>query len=187
MFPTNTNLYRAPVLVVDDDPICRDLLRNVLESVGYRVEVAADGHEALDLACRGDFRIVLSDWQMPGMSGVELCSRIRGRQLSGYVYFILLTCLDRGENLVAGLRAGADDFINKPFDPKELQVRLRAAERIVSLESRDLLIFSLNGATLRPERTSSGCANTRACSPTIFRRPRSIAESSTPTTCGRSS
>lgn len=143
MFPGNTNLYRAPVLVVDDDPICRDLLRNVLETVGYRVEVAADGDEALDLACRGDFRIVLSDWQMPGMTGVELCSRIRGRQLSGYVYFILLTCLDRGENLVAGLRAGADDFINKPFDPKELQVRLRAAERIVSLESRDLLIFSL--------------------------------------------
>jgi len=142
MFPS-TNVYGGPVLVVDDDPICRDLLRHVLETLGYNVEVASDGDEALDMACRGDFRIVLSDWQMPGMSGVELCSRIRGRQLSGYVYFILLTCLDRGENLVAGLRAGADDFINKPFDPKELQVRLRAAERIVSLESRDLLIFSL--------------------------------------------
>lgn len=142
MFPT-TNVYRAPVLVVDDDPVCRELLCSVLEALGYKVEVACDGQEALDMACRGDFRIVLSDWQMPGMSGVELCSRIRGRQLSGYVYFILLTCLDRGENLVAGLRAGADDFINKPFDPKELQVRLRAAERIVSLESRDLLIFSL--------------------------------------------
>jgi putative two-component system response regulator len=134
---------RASILVVDDDPICRGLLQSVLEILGYHVETAGDGVEALDLVYSGDFRIVLSDWQMPGMSGVELCQRIRKRQLGGYVYFILLTCLSRKENLVAGLRAGADDFINKPFDPEELQVRLRAAERIISLEGRDLLIFSL--------------------------------------------
>lgn len=134
---------RVSILVVDDDPICRELLRSVVETLGYDVEVASDGHEALELAYRRDFRIVLSDWQMPGMSGVELCSRIRKRQLSSYVYFILLTCLNRKDNLVAGLRAGADDYINKPFDPEELKVRLRAAERIISLEGRDLLIFSL--------------------------------------------
>lgn len=135
--------HRASILVVDDDPICRGLLQSVLEILGYHVETASDGLEALDLVYSGDFRIVLSDWQMPGMSGIELCQRIRKRQLGGYVYFILLTCLSRKENLVAGLRAGADDFINKPFDPEELQVRLRAAERIISLEGRDLLIFSL--------------------------------------------
>lgn len=135
--------HRASILVVDDDPICRGLLQSVLEILGYHVETANDGLEALDLVYSGDFRIVLSDWQMPGMSGIELCKRIRKRQLGGYVYFILLTCLSRKENLVAGLRAGADDFINKPFDPEELQVRLRAAERIISLEGRDLLIFSL--------------------------------------------
>jgi putative two-component system response regulator len=134
---------RASILVVDDDPICRELLKSVLEILGYRVETACDGLEALDLVYSGDFRIVLSDWQMPGLSGIELCQRIRKRQLGGYVYFILLTCLSRKENLVVGLRAGADDFINKPFDPEELQVRLRAAERIISLEGRDLLIFSL--------------------------------------------
>jgi putative two-component system response regulator len=134
---------RTPVLVVDDDPFCREMLRSVLEALGYHVEVACDGKEALDMVYRGDFRIVLSDWQMPEMSGVELCTRIRNRHLGGYVYFILLTCLNRRENLVAGLHAGADDFINKPFDPEELKVRLRAAERIISLEGRDLLIFSL--------------------------------------------
>jgi putative two-component system response regulator len=80
---------------------------------------------------------------MPEMSGIELCRRIRSRQLSAYVYFILLTSLDRTQNLISGLQAGADDFISKPFDPHELHVRLRAAERIVSLESRDLIIFSL--------------------------------------------
>jgi putative two-component system response regulator len=131
------------ILVVDDDPFCRELLRGVLEALGYQVEVARDGKQALELVYSGDFRIILSDWQMPEMSGIELCSRIRSRHLSGYVYFILLTCLSRKENVVAGLRAGADDFINKPFDPEELKVRLRAAERIISLESRDLLIFSL--------------------------------------------
>jgi putative two-component system response regulator len=135
--------HRTPVLVVDDDPFCREMLRSVLESLGYPVEMASDGKEALELVYRGDFRIILSDWQMPEMSGVELCSRVRNRHLSGYVYFILLTCLNRRENLVAGLSAGADDFINKPFDPEELKIRLRAAERIISLEGRDLLIFSL--------------------------------------------
>ncbi len=134
---------RSPILIVDDDPISLGLLQNVLEMLGYDVQTARDGDEALELICQGDFRIVLSDWQMPGISGIELCSRLRKRHLSAYVYFILLTCLDRKHNLITGLRAGADDFITKPFDPEELQVRLRAAERIVSLESRDLLIFSL--------------------------------------------
>lgn len=140
-FPKST--HKTSILVVDDDPICRGLLQSVLEILGYHVETACDGQEALELVYSGDFRIVLSDWQMPGMSGIELCKRIRKRQLGGYVYFILLTCLSRKENLLVGLRAGADDFINKPFDPEELQVRLRAAERIISLEGRDLLIFSL--------------------------------------------
>lgn len=134
---------KLSILVVDDDALCRELLRSVLEAMGYQVEVACDGRQALEMVYNGDYRIILSDWQMPEMSGIELCSRIRSRHLSGYVYFILVTCLSRKENVVSALRAGADDFINKPFDPEELRVRLRAAERIISLESRDLLIFSL--------------------------------------------
>ena len=134
---------RARVLVVDDDDLCLTFLREILGDLGYEVQVAADGKTALDLICRGDYRIVLSDWQMPGMTGIELCRSVRRRQFSGYVYFILLTSLGHKENLITGLDAGADDFIAKPFDPDELRVRLRVAERIVSLESRDLIIFSL--------------------------------------------
>lgn len=134
---------QTPILLVDDDPACLGMLSDVLEAMGIATETARDGQEALEMIYRGDFRIVLSDWQMPGMSGIELCRRIRQRPLSSYVYFILLTSLDRRDNLVAGLRAGADDFITKPFDPEELQVRLRAASRIVSLESRNVIIFAL--------------------------------------------
>jgi len=134
---------QAPILLVDDDPACLGMLSDVLGALGIPVETARDGNEALEMIYQGDFRIVLSDWQMPGMSGVELCRRVRQRSLSGYVYFILLTSLDRQHNLVSGLRAGADDFITKPFDPEELQIRLRTANRIVSLESRNVIIFAL--------------------------------------------
>lgn len=133
----------ARVLLVDDDLVCLEMLAAVVQDLGYDVTTAANGEEAFDHICRGDFRIVLSDWQMPGMSGIELCSRVRSRSLSGYVYFILLTALKRESNFVLGLAAGADDFIVKPFDVQELEVRLRVADRIVSLESRDLIIFSL--------------------------------------------
>lgn len=131
------------VLVVDDDPVCLQLLDEVLRVMGYDVVLAENGEQAFDLICKGDVRVVLSDWNMPGLSGVELCKRVRARQLSGYVYFILLTSLDRKQHLVHGLHAGADDFISKPFDSNELVVRLRAAERVVSLESSHLIIFSL--------------------------------------------
>jgi putative two-component system response regulator len=136
-------VYVVRVLIVDDDPVYLDLLSGVLQELGYDFETANNGRQAYELICQSDLRIVLSDWQMPEMTGVELCRRIRARQLSAYVYFILLTSLDRKQNVVTGLQAGADDFISKPFNPHELHVRLRAAERIVSLESRDLIIFSL--------------------------------------------
>jgi putative two-component system response regulator len=131
------------VLVVDDDQVYLDLLEGILPELGYQVQLANNGRQAYELIRQSDFRIVISDWQMPEMSGVELCRAIRSRQLSAYVYFILLTSLERKQHVVDGLLAGADDFITKPFDPHELKVRLRAAERIVSLETRDLIIFSL--------------------------------------------
>ena len=117
------------VLVVDDDPVCLNLLDEVLRAMGFDVVLAHNGQEAFDLICEGDVRIVLSDWNMPGMSGIDLCKRVRARQLSGYVYFILLTSLDREHHLVNGLNAGADDFISKPFNSSELMVRLKASRR----------------------------------------------------------
>ncbi len=91
----------------------------------------------------GEFRIVISDWEMPEMSGDELCRQIRARESSGYVYIMLVTYFDGIDHVVEGLRAGADDFLTKPYHPEELRVRLRAAERILSLESRDVLLFAM--------------------------------------------
>lgn len=131
------------ILIVDDDVVCAETLQCFLGELGYEVAVARNGKEAFEALCDNDYRIVISDWEMPEMSGVELCRRIRQRQFSAYVYVILLTCHGGTENLVAGLNAGADDFLTKPFMPDELCIRLRAAERIVTLENRDLLVFSL--------------------------------------------
>jgi len=131
------------VLVVEDDPISRDLLEACLAQFGYDVTVVEDGHQAVEQIRTGRFRLVVSDWEMPQVSGLDLCRFIRRRQSSGYVYVILLTSRCGTQNVVAGLNAGADDFISKPFHPDELRVRLRAAERILAMESRDLLIFSL--------------------------------------------
>jgi len=131
------------VLIVEDDPVSADLLDACLRTAGYQVTVAENGVQARELVRTGLYRLVVSDWEMPEMSGVELCEFIRGRQSGGYIYVILLTSRSGTRNVVEGLNAGADDFITKPFQPAELRVRLRAAERIISLESRDLLIFSL--------------------------------------------
>ena len=137
------NDQRATVLVVDDDICCSELLCGVLREMGVHTISAQSGAEAYELICQGECRIVISDWQMPEMTGIELCEKVRRRQLGDYVYFMLLTSLHGRTNLVRGLQAGADDFITKPFDPYELHVRLRVAERIVSLENRGLIVFSL--------------------------------------------
>lgn len=131
------------VLIADDDEICLELLRSTLVKAGYQVETATDGRQALEILRTGSYRLVISDWEMPGINGIELCRRIRTRHSGGYVYIILVTTREGVSNAVEGLNAGADDFISKPFDPTELCVRVRAGERILSLDSRDVTIFSM--------------------------------------------
>jgi putative two-component system response regulator len=131
------------ILVVDDDLTSVVMLEHFLGELGYEVSVAYNGYEADEMIRDRDFRVVISDWEMPEMSGVELCRSIRKRNLGSYVYFVLLTSREGTHDLIEALEAGADDFISKPFQPDELRVRLHAADRIASLESRDLLIFAL--------------------------------------------
>jgi putative two-component system response regulator len=131
------------VLVAEDDPVTAELLRASLVEFGYRPTVASNGYEALKHVRSGRYRLVVSDWSMPEMSGVELCRQIRRRHASGYIYIILLTSRSGTESVVEGLNAGADDFVTKPFEPEELALRLHAGERILSLESRDVMIFTL--------------------------------------------
>lgn len=132
-----------PVLVVDDDEVTRAFIEHTLGSAGHEVQTACDGQTALDIILRDETRLVISDWEMPGLCGPELCQAIRAADLSAYVYVILLTSRNSPSEVVEGLRAGADDFIGKPFNPEELVVRVRAGERVLGLETRDLTIFAL--------------------------------------------
>jgi putative two-component system response regulator len=131
------------VLVAEDDPISAEILSNMLDQFGYEVAIARDGQEAFEMVRTGKFQMVVSDWEMPILSGPELCRLIRQRKSSGYVYVILLTSHGGVRNVVQGLDAGADDFLTKPYQPEELRMRLRTGERIISLEGRDMMIFTL--------------------------------------------
>ena len=123
------------VLIAEDEAISRRLLQRYLEQWGHEVVVAHDGAQAWDLFQAHEFPIVISDWMMPEMDGVELVRRIRASEPTGYVYIILLTARAQKEDIVEGMEAGADDFVTKPFDRDELRVRLRAGQRIIELES----------------------------------------------------
>jgi DNA-binding response OmpR family regulator len=125
------------VLIADDDAVSRKLLERYLQKWGHEVAAAKDGKEAWMLFQQGDYPIVVTDWMMPEMDGIELIRRIRASEHADYVYTILLTARSQKEDLVEGMEAGADDFVTKPFDRDELRVRLREGERIVRLE-RDL-------------------------------------------------
>lgn len=131
------------VLVVDDNEIDLELLSDSVADSGYTVVQASDGREAWEKIENRDIRLVVTDWEMPEVDGVELCRRIRSSNQLGYVYVILLTANDRSEDIVRGLSAGADDFLTKPFNPPELAARLHNGERIVGLETRDVTIFAL--------------------------------------------
>ena len=126
------------VLIADDEAVSRRLLQNYLQKWGHEVTVAQNGAEAWRLFEAGGFAVVITDWEMPEMDGVELVRRIRAASASepGYVYAILLTAKSQKEDLVEGMEAGADDFLTKPFDRDELRVRLRAGERIMALEQQ---------------------------------------------------
>lgn len=122
------------ILVADDSALMQRLLLRSLEKWSYEAIVAADGAEAWERFQQDRFPIVLTDWMMPNVDGLELIRRIRDSQPDGYVYIILLTAKTEKEDLVTAMDAGADDFLTKPFDQEELRVRVREGERIIRLE-----------------------------------------------------
>ncbi len=123
-----------PVLVVEDNTIARKYLERKLLVAGYTVESACDGREALEIFNRNFFPIVLTDWMMPEMNGLELCKAIRAEQTQGYVFIVLLTARDTKEDIITGLEAGADDYLTKPVNHAELIARLNSGMRILNLE-----------------------------------------------------
>ncbi|MDZ4849844.1 MAG: response regulator [Pirellulaceae bacterium] len=131
------------ILIVDDDPLALELLEFTLTRFGYTVQTASDGQSALDRIRWFSPRFIISDVEMPGMSGIELCKAVRRRPSTQYIYFILLTSNSDPESVVEGLDAGADDYLSKPFRHEELRLRLEGGKRLVMLEGRDMMIFSL--------------------------------------------
>jgi two-component system cell cycle response regulator len=124
------------VLIAEDDMVSRRLLEAMLSRWGYEVVVTRDGLEAWHvLQTANTSLLAILDWIMPGIDGVEVCRRVRQRGQEPYIYLLLLTTKGRKENIIEGLEAGADDYLTKPFDPHELQVRLRAGKRIVTLQA----------------------------------------------------
>ena len=121
------------VLVVDDSPVYRKLVELALETEGCELLFAKSGREALDLFGQHSPSIVITDWMMADLSGLELCQRIRGEGQRAYTYVIVLTAKNEKENVVQGLAAGADDYLTKPFDPAELLARVGVGRRTVEL------------------------------------------------------
>ena len=125
-----------PVLVVDDNRLLRSILEDALKLAGYPVTTAENGKEAIKLYRTGYFPIVITDWIMPEMSGLELCEAIRSdASSSGYTYIIILTSQESKNDIIAGLEAGADEYLVKPVHKPELQARLKSARRILELEA----------------------------------------------------
>ncbi len=122
------------VLVAEDSSVMRCLLTAYLHDWNYEVVEAEDGEQAWDLFQNERFSLVLTDWIMPEVDGLELIRRIRAYERPGYCYLILLTSKSEKEDLITAMEAGADDFLVKPCDREELRVRLREGERIIRLE-----------------------------------------------------
>ncbi|HEX4424713.1 MAG TPA: diguanylate cyclase [Terriglobales bacterium] len=135
------------VLIAEDDPIFRHVLQTCLRRWNYRVIETDNGLDAWKVLQLADSpQIAILDWMMPGLDGIEVCRKIRSLKQGPYKYVLLLTAKDDKHDIVAGLEAGADDYLTKPFDVDELRARVRAGKRILELQqallfARDALQF----------------------------------------------
>jgi phosphoserine phosphatase RsbU/P len=124
-------------LIADDDRIATEILSNALQRMNIAVDIANDGGMAWDRLTAGDApSLAIIDWMMPTVDGPELCRRIRQDAALAHMYVVLLTGRDDRKDVVAGLDAGADDYIVKPFDPDELRARVQVGIRVLTLQER---------------------------------------------------
>jgi two-component system cell cycle response regulator len=158
--PLLADISPCSVLVVDDDDILREELVALISQAGYDVRVAKSGAEALAVFDKEPCRIVLSDWEMPDMDGVALCRNIRSRRLPSYTYVLMLTVRRTKRDVVAGLTAGADDYVVKGAPPEELLARLAVGRRITGLE-HSLRASSLENRRLAFTDSLTGAYNRR--------------------------
>jgi diguanylate cyclase (GGDEF)-like protein len=121
------------VLVVDDSPVARKLVEHALPSDEYTILPAATGQQAIELFAKHRPGLVITDWLMPDLSGIELCQRIRSDFQNSFTYIIILTGISEKSKIVKGLQAGADEYLTKPFHADELLARAAVGRRIIGL------------------------------------------------------
>jgi diguanylate cyclase (GGDEF)-like protein len=143
------NLSSMRILVVEDDLFSQTILKDALERFGYDVVLAENGRKALEICQQEHFPIIITDWVMPEMDGIEFCRTMRAMPTEHYVFILLLTSLDKKDELVIGLDAGADEYLVKPVHEIELAARLKVARRILDLET------SLKQLALHDQLTSA--------------------------------
>ncbi len=132
--PKETRSSGIPIDIAEDDPVSRELISSLVEKWGFRSLVTQDGRDAMSaLRAEEGSAIALLDWMMPGMDGLEVCRRVR--ESGKTIYIILLTARGAKENIVEGLRAGADDYLVKPYDMEELFARIQVGMRILDLHN----------------------------------------------------
>ena len=125
------------ILIAEDDPVSVKILKFTLEHYGHEVIAATSGSEAWEKFDADPVRVIVSDWMMPGLDGLQLCTKVRERAKTDYTYFILLTAINTGrENLRQAMSAGIDDFLTKPLDREAILMRLRVAERILEFTTQ---------------------------------------------------
>jgi two-component system, cell cycle response regulator len=155
------------ILVADDDRTSLLIVQSALRTLGHEIHVASDGLQAWDAFHRLDPDVVISDWKMPGLTGLQLCQKIRGHG-PGYTYFILVTGQGAHDQVLEGMAAGADDYLVKPLDPEDLEVRLIAAARVTALHEQlagqrgELEAFNANLTEMAHRDSLTGLRNRRA-------------------------
>lgn len=124
------------IIFADDDVVARKLVLKLMQEADFKIILAENGREAWELLKRSGARVVVTDWSMPEMSGLDLCRKIRNEIKDTYVFIIMITSRSDTEDIIEGLQAGADDFLVKPLNVGELTARIRSGIRIINLEDR---------------------------------------------------
>jgi diguanylate cyclase (GGDEF)-like protein len=155
---TNDNF---PILIAEDDAVTRMLLKKTLIKEGHEVVSVENGQKAFDLFQKRFFPIILTDWMMPEMDGLELCRVIRQKENPGYVFIVLLTAKDSQDDIITGLEAGADEYLTKPFNRTELIARLNTGKRFLE-QDRALRKANEEIRILSITDPLTGCSN-RGC------------------------
>jgi phosphoserine phosphatase RsbU/P len=144
------------ILLAEDDATSRQILSSQLSRLGHSVRVAVDGLEAWNAFQESKPDLLITDWMMPQMNGLDLCRHVRDGKAASYTYIIILTALDSKAGYLEGMDSGADDFVTKPCDINQLTVRLHVAERVLSLQSHVSHLQELLPICPRCKRIHSG-------------------------------